>query len=93
MPSRGQLLSPPLYIIKLHDQVIFQDTIGAKLSEINPQNINAINVFKGTSAIDKYGAIAKNGVVEIILKEEKYPPGTSVFKTDSTKVKLKEKLK
>ena len=70
VPSKGQLLSPPLYVIMQGDKIIYQDTTAAqKLSEINPDHIKAINVINGPAAITKYGAKAKYGVVEVQLKD------------------------
>ena len=40
------------------------------IKNIKPNNIERINVLKDKKAIDKYGDKAKNGVVEIYLKEE-----------------------
>ncbi|HEX5026093.1 MAG TPA: TonB-dependent receptor plug domain-containing protein, partial [Agriterribacter sp.] len=57
----------------------------ADLKSINPGDIERINVIKDKSATDKYGARAKNGVVEITLKKGVVvgvaPPG-NVFKVD-----------
>jgi beta-lactamase regulating signal transducer with metallopeptidase domain len=46
--------------------------VGSKfnIKNIKPNNIERINVLKDKKAIDKYGDKAKNGVVEIYLKEE-----------------------
>ncbi|HEY6437272.1 MAG TPA: TonB-dependent receptor plug domain-containing protein, partial [Ignavibacteriaceae bacterium] len=41
----------------------------ADIKSINPGDIETINVIKDKSATDKYGARAKNGVVEITLKK------------------------
>ena len=41
-----------------------------KLKNINPDEIESINVLKGKAAIKKYGKKGKNGVVEIIKKEK-----------------------
>ncbi len=46
--------------------------VGSKfrISHINPNEIDRINVLKDKKAIDKYGDKATNGVVEIYLKQE-----------------------
>ncbi len=58
--SAGQ----PLYIIK--------DKQGqhraSSLGELNPQDIEAIEVIKGEKALEQYGGEGKNGVVIITLK-------------------------
>ncbi len=40
------------------------------INSIAPDQIESINVLKGQSATDKYGAKAKDGVVEITLKKK-----------------------
>lgn len=52
----------PLYIIdgKEHSK--------EKMDEIDPNNIEKIEVFKGDKAIEKYGDKGKNGVIEITTK-------------------------
>ncbi|SFZ92259.1 Signal transducer regulating beta-lactamase production, contains metallopeptidase domain [Flaviramulus basaltis] len=40
-----------------------------KLDDINPNDIEKINILKGERAIEKYGDKGKNGVVEIITKK------------------------
>ena len=42
-----------------------------KMDELNPSQIKSINVLKDKTAIDKYGAEGKNGVVEVFLNETK----------------------
>ncbi|MBL7970574.1 MAG: TonB family protein, partial [Prolixibacteraceae bacterium] len=41
-----------------------------KTDDINPDDIESINVLKGESAASKYGDQAKNGVVEITTKKQ-----------------------
>nr|WP_299174573.1 M56 family metallopeptidase [uncultured Allomuricauda sp.] len=41
------------------------------VEKLSPDDIETITVLKGNGAIKKYGKKAKNGVVEIITKEEK----------------------
>ena len=41
------------------------------MSKLNPTNISAINILKGRNAIEKYGAGAVNGVVEVHTKQAK----------------------
>ncbi|MDP3431492.1 MAG: carboxypeptidase-like regulatory domain-containing protein, partial [Bacteroidota bacterium] len=40
-----------------------------KMDDINPNDIESINVLKGESAIAKYGEKGKNGVLEIAIKK------------------------
>jgi uncharacterized Zn ribbon protein len=44
---------------------------GKNLNEIDPNNIESINVLKGKSAQEKYGDKGVNGVIEIVTKKEK----------------------
>ncbi|MDO8930333.1 MAG: TonB-dependent receptor plug domain-containing protein, partial [Bacteroidota bacterium] len=41
-----------------------------KMDDINPNDIESINVLKGESAIAKYGEKGKNGVLEIAIKKQ-----------------------
>jgi TonB-dependent SusC/RagA subfamily outer membrane receptor len=41
-----------------------------KVSDINPENIQSVNVLKGESAISEYGEKGKNGVIEITMKHQ-----------------------
>lgn len=55
------------------DPLIVKDGIvspNLKTDDINPDDIESINVLKGESAISKYGDQAKNGVVEIKMKKQ-----------------------
>ena len=58
----GSIKNPPLYVV---DGKI---TAAKKVEEINPNDIENINVLKGEQAIEKYGEEAKNGVVIITSK-------------------------
>ena len=53
----------PLFVI---DGVIMTEG----LAKISPDDIENVRVFKGDSAIEKYGAEGKNGVVEVTLKSK-----------------------
>ena len=39
------------------------------LKEINPNEIESVNILKGEAGIKKYGKEAKKGVIEIIIKK------------------------
>jgi hypothetical protein len=91
-PSKGQLLHPPLYLIYSHNRLIFKsDTFAntAPLNALNPQHFKSINILKDSVSLSKYGGIAKNGVIEIYLDDEKFPDAYKAFKLDSLKVKSK----
>jgi TonB-dependent SusC/RagA subfamily outer membrane receptor len=45
-------------------------TYGNAASDINPDDIESINVLKGAAATALYGSRASNGVVMIVKKEE-----------------------
>ena len=51
----------------------------AIMSKLNPTNISSINILKGKNAIEKYGAGAANGVIEVHTKQ-------ATHKIDSLKV-------
>ena len=42
---------------------------GGSLEDINPDDIETVNVYKGDKAIEKYGEKAKDGVVVIKTKK------------------------
>jgi N-acetylmuramoyl-L-alanine amidase len=62
------------------------------LEKINPEVIESINVIKDKQAVDKYGERAKNGVVEITLKNMnaalKVQDGDKVFQKVETEAKF-----
>lgn len=47
-------------------------TSSSSIKKINTKNIESISVLKGNSAINKYGEKAKNGVIEIKKKRNKF---------------------
>ena len=48
-----------------------------KVDKIDPNTIKSVNVLKGSSAIEKYGEIARDGVIEITLKRASDSPSGS----------------
>ncbi len=63
-----------------------------KIEDINPNDIESINVLKGESAISKYGEKGKNGVLEVTMKKQsdvftmveempQFPGGVQALKT------------
>jgi len=72
----------PLYIL--------DGKIVASISDIAPNDIESVNVFKGAMAIKKYGDKAANGVVEIVSKKNAKKEGTnnSSKKSSSDSTKL-----
>lgn len=44
-----------------------------EFQKIDPQNISSITVLKNEKATEKYGAAAKNGVIEVTLKDPNHP--------------------
>ncbi len=72
------------------------------VSQIDPEDIAAINVLKGNQVTEKYGEKAKNGVIEINTKSSGYKPEEAknnfiVFQLTKTQsrsdlVKLKNKI-
>jgi serine protease Do len=72
----------PLYIL--------DGKIVASISDIAPNDIESVNVFKGAMAIKKYGDKAANGVVEIVSKKNAKKEGinNSSKKSSSDSTKL-----
>jgi serine protease Do len=72
----------PLYII--------DGKIVTSISDIAPNDIESVSVFKGAMAIKKYGEKAADGVVEIVSKKNAKKEGTNnsskKSSSDSTKV-------
>lgn len=54
--------NPPLYMLD------GKEIDAAQMKDVDPNDIKAINVFKGESAVNKYGEKGKFGAVEITLK-------------------------
>lgn len=55
-----------------NDPVFFidgQESIKGKMTDLNPDDIESMNVLKGDAAIKKYGDKGKNGVIEITTKK------------------------
>jgi hypothetical protein len=67
-PSRaGMINQPPLWVIFLHDKaIIYKNNVA--LDQLNPDDIEAINVLKDSAAVVKYGKTALYGVIEVHLK-------------------------
>ena len=59
---------------------------GNTASDINPDDIESIDVLKGAAASALYGARAANGVIMITTKKGSYQPGKSVGVTLSSNV-------
>jgi len=70
-PNRYNARHPPLYVIFYKNKTIAQVDTDSVIKKISPNDIKAIHVLKGDSAIKKYGEKAKNGVIEIDLKYRK----------------------
>jgi serine protease Do len=72
----------PLYIL--------DGKIVASISDIAPNDIESVNVFKGAMAIKKYGDKAADGVVEIVSKKNAKKEGinNSSKKSSSDSTKL-----
>jgi len=41
-----------------------------KMNPLNPDKMQSMNVYKGKSAIEKFGEEGKNGIIDIVLKED-----------------------
>ncbi|WCT11157.1 hypothetical protein [Mucilaginibacter jinjuensis] len=69
--NRGKALSV-LFVIKSKNGEV-RVKGGNVLSNINPQAIKSINVLKDSTATRKYGNEARDGVVEAVIDDDKYP--------------------
>ena len=64
----GELSDNPDILYVLNGKVM---DASFKSGDLDPHDIESINVLKGQSAIEKYGEKATEGVIEIITKDEK----------------------
>ena len=64
----GELSENPDFLYVLNGKVM---DASFKSGDLDPHDIESINVLKGQSAIEKYGEKATEGVIEIITKDEK----------------------
>jgi TonB-dependent SusC/RagA subfamily outer membrane receptor len=62
------IIVPPPWV---QDQVIMLDQVGNRASDINPEDIESLNVLKGGAATALYGLRGSNGVVVITTKKGK----------------------
>ncbi|WP_372756769.1 M56 family metallopeptidase [Mariniflexile sp.] len=62
------------YSVKLSDEALYKingkEVKKTDVDKLNSDDIESINVYKGHTAINKYGEKAKNGVVEIVTKKK-----------------------
>jgi TonB-dependent SusC/RagA subfamily outer membrane receptor len=88
-PSRGQLMRVPLYVIYAQNQLIYQsDTLHNNvIGKLSPNYIQSISVLKDADAISKYGGMAKNGVIEIYIKDENRTDVRKMLQADTATVK------
>lgn len=56
--------NPPMFIL---NGFVISDSL---LANINPNQIQSIDIFKNEAAVEKYGTKAKNGVIDITAKPE-----------------------
>ena len=63
---KGKTKNAPLYV--LDGEIMSKKR---SINDIDPQDIESINVLKGDAATDKYGKKAKQGVIEITTKRNK----------------------
>ncbi len=69
----------PLFVIDGEEQ-----TESFEPNSINPETIASMMVLKGANATEKYGAKAKNGVVEIHTKKSSNENGDAIFLIKNT---------
>jgi hypothetical protein len=94
-PSRGQLITLPLYVIFSHNKIIYKSApsvnkIDSSFNQIPPAAIKSINVINSSEAITKYGVAAKNGAIEIYLDDEHFSNAFRFLKPESATVKQKK---
>ncbi|MFD1614799.1 M56 family metallopeptidase [Gelatiniphilus marinus] len=67
-------ISSPKSIVKIKDTALYildgKEIKKDKFESIDPNDIESVNVVKGASAIKKYGKKAKDGVIEITIKQK-----------------------
>ena len=67
-------------------------TQGSRLNDINPSDIESVNVLKGASAASLYGSKAANGVVVITTKKGKRGKARVSFKTSYSFDEISERI-
>lgn len=69
------LTRKPLYVVFSSGKIIMKSTSQdtSVLNKIDPAFIQSMTVIKDSTAIKKYGSDAKYGVVEINMKDGKFP--------------------
>ena len=65
---------------------------GSRLNDINPSDIESVNVLKGASAASLYGSAAANGVVVITTKKGKRGKARVSFKTSYSFDEISERI-
>ena len=65
---------------------------GSRLNDINPSDIESVNVLKGASAASLYGSTAANGVVVITTKKGKRGKARVSFKTSYSFDEISERI-
>jgi hypothetical protein len=61
----------PLFIVTYKGKEYILDSLGVKGNVLDPNSIESMNVIKAREGLIPYGEAAKNGVVIVILKEER----------------------
>ncbi|MEQ8688142.1 MAG: hypothetical protein RIE86_22755 [Imperialibacter sp.] len=59
----------PLFILYGGDEKPTIDKKISSIDDVNPEDIQALSVYKGTAATDRFGEDGKNGVIEIKIKD------------------------
>ncbi|NGM72685.1 TonB-dependent receptor plug domain-containing protein [Sphingobacterium sp. SGL-16] len=82
----------PLFVIDDKAQNLDFD-----INSLNPNDIESVSVFKGSSYIAEFGDNAKNGVIKIVTKKNKNKEvviiGYKSKESDSVKVNTKGAIK
>jgi hypothetical protein len=73
----NEVKTKPIFIIFAASHEISRGSMAdtAALKIVNPADIESISVLKDKTAETKYGGDGINGVIEIYLKDGKYPEG------------------
>ena len=91
-PSRSNMLGSPLTIVK-YGKKEYKSSISNKygaLVMIDPKDISSINILKTQEQTQKYGDDAKNGVIIVIIKDEKAREFSKALKRRKKILKQKE---
>jgi len=63
----------PLWVLFSHNEIILKADTLKGFHNLPPKYIKSLNVQKDSIMLKKYGAAAKDGVLEVYLNDKEYP--------------------